>query len=361
MKTCLVILLIAASILNLAGCAKPAVAIKAADLMENKSAGNVIGRAADELFTANMADFSIELFRKSVSGNENSLISPLSVMLALAMTANGANGETLAQMIELLGGGIPLDELNEYLYSYATGLPSSEKSKIHIANSIWFRDEGIEVLDVFLQKNADYFGASAYSSAFDRQAVTDINNWVNSKTDGMIDTILSDIRFDMMMYLINAVAFEADWQSQYYDHNVRSGVFTNISGVRQNVSYMGSRESLYLDDGIAAGFIKPYVSGYSFAALLPNENVPVNEYIDSLTGVGFMKILNNAQNISVDAFLPKFEYDYSIKMNDTLIALGITDAFDSGKADFSKIETTLSDGLFIDEVLHHLGDEFGCG
>lgn len=347
------IMLIAAILVNAVGCAGTAHAVKAIDLMEKISPGSATGRNADRAFTASMADFSIELFKKSMSEDANSLISPLSVMLALAMTANGAGGETLVQMETLLGGGISLDELNEYLYSYATGLPSSDRSKLHIANSIWFRNEGLEVSDVFLQKNADFYRAAAYSSAFDEQAVTDINNWVKSNTDGMIDSILDEVpSIDVMMYLINALAFEAEWQSQYYDHNVRPGVFTNIGGGTQNASFMSSRESLYLDDGMATGFIKPYEGGYSFAALLPNENVPIDEYIASLTGAGFIDTLSNARHISVDTHMPKFEYDYMIKLNDVLIALGIPDAFKIGRADFSRIESTPSNALFISEVLH---------
>ena len=84
----------------------------------------------------------MELFRKTIADRQNSLISPLSVILALSMAANGADGETLTQMEKLLGGEIPLTELNKYLYDYAKKLPSKEKSKLSIANSIWFRDAG---------------------------------------------------------------------------------------------------------------------------------------------------------------------------------------------------------------------------
>jgi len=336
----------------MARCAAPANTIKATDLMAEITSNSVNGRDPDDTFTAHMADFSIELFKQGMSNNENSLISPLSVILALAMTANGADGETLAQMITLLGGGITLDDLNEYLYSYAKGLPSDDNSMFHIANSIWFRKESLEVSPAFLQTNADYYSASAYSSVFDEQTVTDINHWVKTNTNGTIESILSEISADMMMYLINAVAFKADWQNQYYEHNVRSGSFTNISGERQSVSFMSSREFCYLDDGMATGFIKPYVGGYSFVALLPNENITIGEYIKSLSGAGFLETLDKAQYTDVDAYIPKFEYDYSVKLNDALIALGMPDAFDPEKADFSNIETAQSDGLFVSEVLH---------
>ena len=75
-------------------------------------------------------------------------------MLALSVTANGAKGETLAQMEALLGGDIPMETLNEYLYSYIKALPSERTAKLNIANSIWFRDNGFTAEKTFLQKNA---------------------------------------------------------------------------------------------------------------------------------------------------------------------------------------------------------------
>ncbi len=76
-------------------------------------------------------------------------------MLALSMTANGANGETLKQMRNLLGGEIPMETLNEYLYSYIKALPSEKTAKLNIANSVWFRDNDFAAEKSFLQKNEE--------------------------------------------------------------------------------------------------------------------------------------------------------------------------------------------------------------
>jgi serpin B len=324
--------------------------IQAADLMEGVSPNQVDGKPADSAFTQSMANFSLELFKKSVTEKENSLISPLSVMLALAMTANGADGETLAQMEALLGGGIPLAALNEYLYSYVKNLPSEEKAKLGIANSIWFRDcSGLQVKQDFLQANADYYSAAAYRSAFDAGTLKDINNWVKTNTDGMIDSILDEISDTAMLYLINAVIFDAEWESVYYKENVLEGDFTNIGGQKQSIDFMHSEETLYLNDGKATGFIKPYMGGrYSFAALLPNEDVPIEAYIQTLTGAGLISMINNAENTSVNASMPKFSYEYDIEMNEALIALGMPNAFDD-KADFSRMAEL---DLFISKVRH---------
>ena len=331
------------------------VAVLAADLMHSVTPNRVNGKVADNAFTESMADFSIELFKKSMADKENSLISPLSVVFALAMTANGADNETLAQMEKLLGGDLPLAELNEYLYSYADSLPSADKSRLEIANSIWFcnYEGGLLVKPDFLQRNADYYGAAAFSSAFDSQTVSDINNWVKTNTDGMIDRIIDEILDGQEMFLINAVMFDAEWQSVYYTQSIREGEFTDITGAKQKVDFMHSSERKYLDDGMATGFIKVYNGGsYSFAALLPNEGVSIDDYIESLTGEGFLSTLNNAQSVEVNASMPKFEYEYGVEMSSALKALGMPDAFDANKADFSAMADSPQGKLFISFVLH---------
>ena len=328
----------------------------AADLMVDISPNQINARPADDAFIGSMSEFFVELFKKGVTDGQNSLISPLSVMLALAMTANGADGETLIQMERLLGGDIPIEALNEYLYRYVQNIPNTEKSKLNIANSIWFRDDGesLQVQPEFLQRNADYFGAAAFSSAFDAQTVRDINSWVKTNTDGMIDQILDEIN-DELLFLINAVMFDAEWQNVYYAHDIREGEFTNFAGEVEKADFMHSRESRFLDDGLAVGFVKPYAGGkYSFAALLPNAGISLAEYIESLTGERFLNTLNNAQQAIVQASMPKFEYEYEIEMKDALRVMGITHAFDENTADFSQMATTeLGNGnIYISKVLH---------
>lgn len=349
----LIITVIAA---NLTGCTTTA---KAGSLMDGISPNTVSGKPVDNIITKSIADFSIDLFKKSITDNQNSLISPLSVMFALAMTANGADTETLVQMEALLGGGVPLGELNEYLYSYIRALPSTAKSKLSIANSIWFRDNNdlLRVESAFLQTNADYYGAEAYSSAFDSQTVKEINNWVKTNTAGMVDSIIDRIieTEDIIdvMYLINAVMFDAEWRNVYHKEDIQKGDFTDIIGTIRYVDFMHSIEGAYLDDGLATGFIKPYADGgYSFIALLPNENVPIETYIDTLTGEGFLETLRSAQQVIVNTFIPKFGYDYSISMNDALSELGIPDAFDREKADFSRMGVSPFGNIWISEVLH---------
>lgn len=327
--------------------------LNAENLMKSIKSNAVVYKTPDDKFKNSAAEFSVELFKQAYLQNDvsNSLISPLSVLLALAMTANGAGGTTLSEMENVLAGGMSLNELNDYLYSYRTGLKSEKKSKLGIANSIWFRD-GFAVENDFLQVNADYYNAAAYRAAFDKSTIDDVNKWVKYNTDGLIDKIIDEISGDDIMYLINTILFDAQWKTAYKDDSIQDGKFTDINGIQQDAKFMHGYESLYLDGVDAKGFIKPYFGGhYGFAALLPNEDIVIGDYVDSLSGEGFMSIIKNARTENVRTALPQFEYEYELGLSDTLTAMGIKDAFLPSKADFSKMGN--ADGnIYIEDVLH---------
>lgn len=320
------------------------------DLMANIVADEVVGRPADERFIKSQAEFGLSLFKKSIDDEKNSLVSPLSVMLALAMTANGADGDTLEEMESILGGELSIDELNEYLYTYMKKLPSSEKAKLEIANAIWFKDDeiAIRVKEEFLHKNADYYGASVYKAPFDETTLNDINGWVKEHTDGMIDKILEELGDMAVMYLINAICFDAEWADPYSDYAIYEGSFYGLSGT-ETVELMRSEESRFVSDENAIGFIKPYKNGYSFMAILPNEGMSLADYIDTLEGDELVQLYKNAEWAQVNATLPKFKYDYSIFLNDALKAMGMEKAFEGG---FSNLGESAYGELFINRVLH---------
>lgn len=331
--------------------------VKAANLMNGISAQNVSEKKADEKFISAQMDFSMDIFKKSVkdSETENVLVSPLSVQTALAMTANGAKGETKTEMENVLAKGMSLNDLNSYLYTYRKSLTDKPESKLHIANSIWFRDdsERLDVNENFLQTNADYYGADAFKSSFDNSTVKDINDWVSNNTDKMIDKIVDDISVDTVMYLINALSFDARWENEYKSSDIYDGKFTDFSSKSQDVKMMKSFESYYLEDENATGFIKDYKNGeYSFAALLPNEDTDINTYIENMNSQDLLDTLKNKKSTTVYTETPKFSYDYSIVMNDLLSELGIKKAFKNSEADFSEMAVSSRGNIYIDNVLH---------
>lgn len=322
------------------------------DLMEDISAATVT--TTDDLTAGNTAltDFAVRLFKASEESGKNTLISPLSVVSALAMTANGAKQNTLAQMEQVLG--LPTDKLNTYLYSYMKALPQNEKIKLSLANSIWFTaDDSFTANRDFLQKNADYYAADLYKTAFNKATVADINDWVKDKTDGMIPEIVDDLSPESVMCLVNALAFEAEWHKPYEEIQVHEGTFTHEDSTVQRVEFMHSGEYVYLEDEHATGFIKHYSNlKYAFVALLPNAGISVSDYVASLDGATLRAMLHAAQETRVVAALPKFETEYSTDMSAILTDMGMRDAFSVKKADFSSLGSSTKGNIFINRVVH---------
>ncbi len=306
---------------------------------------------AEEL--TGVVDFSVELLQKcmAVDDGRNTILSPTSVLFALAMTANGAKGDTLAQMEDVLG--MSLEELNTTMPG-ALREKSGEKYKLSLANSIWFTEENsFQANQEFLEKNAESYGAEIYQTVFDDAAKDAINEWVDEHTGGMIKNILDKIPEDAVMYLVNAVAFDAEWRNIYKENNIYQGEFTNERGEKTTVDFMHSEEGYYLEDEHATGMLKHYAGGeYAFAALLPKEGMSVEEYVQTLSGAGIQKMLDEAQTISVGVKLPKFTCEADYSMAEILSELGMPDAF-GAKADFTGIGSVpAGEHLLISRVLH---------
>ena len=354
MKKRLLALLLTLSIttISLTGCGSK---IQATNLMEEKKPANPVKMTSiSETNTIAATDFAVRLFQQAKNGEENTLISPLSVLPALSMTCNGAKDETRFQMEQTLG--MPVDKLNEYLYSYIHHLPNEKDCQFHLANSIWLRDaKDFIVDDNFLKNNAKYYDAGIYQSAFDDQTLADINNWVAAQTNDMIPTILDQIDSDAYMYLINTLSFDSKWSSIYESSSVSNGVFTTENGTSQDVEMMHSSEYEYIEDENVSGFLKPY-SGYSYAfvALLPKEGIPLTEYVNSLTGEHLHHLLTTVEECPITAGIPKFETEFSIDLIPPLQTLGIHDAFDKDLANFSGMGSFDSpwERLYINSILH---------
>ena len=304
--------------------------------------------------TAALSEFSIRMFEENLKEKDDSdtniLISPISVITALGMTTYGAKGNTLSQMEEVFGVE------RGYLTNHNEHYMNQESKVLKLANSIWFtNDNRLIVNDAFLAFNEEYYGASIYETAFNAATVDSINDWVEKKTNGMIKNILDEIPADAVMYLINALAFEAEWANKYDETQIWEDVkFTTEKGEVQKVDMMRSEESLYLSDEAAKGFIKYYKGcEYAFVALLPNESITVADYVKNLSGEHLQELLSNPyKGAMVNAYLPQFSYEYSVEMSELLKEMGMTDAFDSSKADFSAMATSTRGNIFMNRVIH---------
>lgn len=301
-------------------------------------------------------NFGVNLLRETLAAeqdkNKNLLVSPLSAVFALAMTENGADGETLAQMENVLG--LPAADMNAYLHYYNDKLRTGDNFNLTIANSIWFKETAVDVAPSFLQTNADYYKADIFKAPFDQSTADDINNWVSRKTNGRIDNMVDEISEYTIMYLINALALDATWYEVYEQDQVEKDIFTTADKKEQNVDFMCSEEEYYLEDNTSVGFMKYYASGtrYAFVALLPNEGVSVEDYIHSMTGDKLQSLLENSRYCVVNTKMPKFEVEYEIVLNDVLRKMGMVMPFDDSDADFSRMGKSKSgNNVYISEVL----------
>ncbi|MBQ8409433.1 MAG: serpin family protein [Clostridia bacterium] len=304
-------------------------------------------------FVSTQFAFALELFKESLNqqeGNDSLLISPLSVALALAMTANGAEGETLAELEELLG--LPISELNEEFQNYAESLTSRDRAKLYIANSIWLKENEITLRKEFTDLTAQYYKADVHARPFDQATADEINAWVDQNTDGMIKKLFDELDPEAVLYLINALVFDAKWASQYQDNNVESDEFLTIDGILKKVDMLNSEEYGYLNDGLAQGFVKYYEGNYCFVAMLPTEDVSLEQYVAQLDAQKLYAMINNPLRVSVGVSIPKFKYEYSANFANTLQAMGLSRCFLGQRADFSGIGSCSSGDLAISRVLH---------
>lgn len=303
---------------------------------------------------ARVADFGVRLLRESMEEGKNTLISPLSVLAALSMTANGAEGETLTQMETVLGQS--KDALNNW-YKEDMG---KDSDYLHLSNALFIKDDPeLTVSESFIKTIERYYMGENYASdvvmtLFNEYTVDGINQYVEDSTNGMIKNILDKIPDNAVMYLINALAFEARWAMPYNEYAVQENVFTTEDGREQTVELMYTEETdAYVEDNLFTGFLKDYEGGrYTFVALLPKEGVTVTEVAESLSGEVMNGLVNSRWGGTVLTGLPKFQTEFDTEMSEVLKTMGMTDAFDSNKADFSSLATYSGGNIFLNRVIH---------
>ena len=298
--------------------------------------------------------FALSLLRSERAATEGVLISPVSVLNALGMVANGAGGDTLKQLET--AAGMSLNQLNDFLYTYRMSLPAAYKScAVSLANSAWIRED-FRVEDDFLRSCVNYYGAEMYRSAFDGSLVTDLNRWVSQKTDGMIDRLLEQAPDVLtMLYLVNAACFDARWDTPYTKADLRTGLpFTAADGTQQTADYMTGTESIYLSGNNVTGFVKSYDGGkYAFVALLPDEGVTLADYLENLTGEHLYKLITDHRSADVQVSIPKFSAQSELELKEPLKDMGITDLFNVSTADLRSIGSAPSgNNLYVFSVLH---------
>ena len=288
---------------------------------------------------------------------ENIFISPLSVAFALAMTYNGAGGETAQAMARTLKfKGMGLEEINQASADLIKTLNSADpKVTLAIANSLWARN-GVKFKEDFLARNRDYFGAEIAALNFaDPAAKVTINNWVSKSTRGKIPSIIEQIDDDLVLLLINAIYFKGQWSKRFEEKLTKTQPFYLLSGSQKPTPMMSqSGDFLYYRGDKFQAVRLPYGKGDTGLYLfLPDKESSLKQLLKNFTFDNCEQWMRGFSEAPGDVKIPRFKLGYEKNLNDTLKAMGMEVAFDRGRADFSGMRNP-SDGrrLFISQVKH---------
>jgi len=300
--------------------------------------------------------FGFRLFKQVdvEEGDRNIFLSPLSVSMALGMTLNGAAGGTEADMRRTLGfGDMGRDEINESYKNILDLLPGLDpKTLVEIANSIWYR-MGFPVLQEFVDLSRLYFDAAVLGLDFSSPTAPGvINGWIEDKTHGKITKMIDDIDPATVMFLINAVYFKGTWKYEFDPKSTTDDFFNRANGSAIPCRMMRQKAVVgYHETATFQAADLPYGNGrYAMSIILPKAGYSLEALIASLDPAAWSAIQNGFSDREITVHFPKFKLEYEIKLNDALCALGMSEAFDGGLADFTRIAA--GGGLYIHLVKH---------
>lgn len=301
-------------------------------------------------------EFSLGLFQKiaETETEDNFMISPLSINFALAMTVNGAKNNTQSQMLASMGfTNFEMEEFNQYFGFVMDELVNLDSDvSLNIANSIWYRN-GFTILPAFLNVNQQYYDAQIAGLDFSSpEAVSTINNWVSNATNDKIPTIIDAIGGDVVMYLINAVYFNGKWKYEFDPAQTQKRDFyvSSAQTVEVDMMEMQSKIKYFYDPELQIAEI-PYGNGnFVMDILVPASDKTPQDVIANLSPARWQGLTQGLYNQDVVLSMPKFKFDFEKNLVSCLQALGMTDMFIDGVADFSGIDGL--GGLFVSAVKH---------
>lgn len=323
---------------------------------------------SERTLIASTGDFGFRLLgelraeeRASAEGATNVFISPLSASMVLGMGVNGARGATREGMKEALGiEELSLEEANRSyrdLIELLRGL--DPRVEFLLGNSVWVR-EGFPIRPAFTSDVEEFFDAGTFEVDFADSATADsINGWVEASTDGEIEQLVTPRMIDGLVALLaNAVYFRGDWRTPFDPDDTSSGAFRRPDGstvqvpLMENQNIDGARFAR-TEDFSAADL--PYGgSAFSMTVVLPPEGVAVDSLVRALGdrgAAGWSEIVDSLEPGPQKVVLPRLDLSYEKVFNDALRALGMVDAFDASRADFSRLAEGARDGgLHLDWV-----------
>ncbi len=348
--------LLALLALAVVGCS-PGVQADTAQSKEPRVTSDAQPSEVDTLVQGNRA-LAIDLYhllKDEVDGNL--FYSPYSISVALAMTYAGARGETEAQMAEALHFTLDQERLHAAFNALDASLTGTEQEgfELRIANALWGQ-KGFGFRQPFLDLLARNYGAGMRLVDFAQEtekARKIINDWVSQQTNGKITDLIPPGVLNPLTRLVltNAIYFNAKWEHPFDKANTHDDAFHRLDGDTVTVPMMS--QSLTVPYAKGDGYqalVLPYKGGrMAFMAILPDEG-RFSEVEGRLSPEFLDQIQGSLAPQRIRLTLPRFKYECALDLVEPLRSLGMVDAFDIDKADFSGM--TGHKELYVTDVLH---------
>jgi len=348
---------------GLVACAQPAASGEVIQSEKQRITSPEVDEADVTALVGGNTAFALDLYQALKDKNGNLFYSPYSISLALVMTYAGARGETAQQMADTLHFMLPEDRLHPAFNSLdlelgqrGQGAKGKDEGgfRLNIVNAIWGQRD-YHFLATFLDLLAENYGSGLRILDFvnepEESRIT-INEWVSNQTEGRIKDLIPPTLIDSRTRLVltNAIYFNVAWQYAFDENATKQGPFHLLDGGEVSVPMMKQQEFLAYTEGDGYQAVELPYDGrqLSMVILLPQAG-QFGTFEESLDAQRVDDILKNLESSQVTLTMPRFEFESSFSLNDSLAAMGMTDAF-SGNADFSGM--TGSRDLFISDVVH---------
>lgn len=309
-------------------------------------------------------EFAFDLMRQIPAGDDNMVMSPFSISTALAMTYAGARETTMEQMAEVMHFDLDQDRFHAAYGAYLQKMKTRAEDHIelNIANSLWAQED-YHFLDSYFETVETHYNSKTFQVNFKehhQQIAKDINDWVYEETREKIKDLIAPnvLTNDTRLVLVNAIYFLGAWLKEFNPNLTTEDLFYLLDGEMVSADFMRRSDTLpYFEDDRMQLLEIPY-SGKDFSMLfvLPAEGKNLEEFERTLHAASFADMINKMDEQEVEVFVPSFEADTQIDLEDILAKMGMENAF-SRHADFSGMTGDLD--LVLDKVIHQAVIEVG--
>ena len=291
--------------------------------IETKPRVDIVLTKSEQAVNAAATSFGIKMINPiNKYAKENSIdnwsMSPLSASEVLGLMANGANGETLQQICDLLGvESENLADVNSYYKNIKSQLFEEDNTaKLNIANTVYL-DDAFSALPDFEQTCKDYFDAPIHISDFDSESTwTEMDKWVSEQTNAKMK---NKPRIDgELVRIMNAMYFKGFWKSKFnnaysdrfYPKYPETAYFVNVKIMKKLAKYGYARSEHFEACEIPYGN-----EAFSMVVMLPLDDVTLDEQLEKLTCEEYNSLMNDFDVHKLEIYLPKWEAKSRINLS----------------------------------------------